>query len=96
MTVNPAAAQIVSQRLSDANISEADRLIVVHVSAGNPFRRWPLESFAALIADLAARSERHRIVLTAGPSDRAAAARVVEAARRRLGDAERRSHRRVR
>ena len=87
MMVNAAATQAVARRLTAANISGAERLIVVHVSAGNPFRRWPLDSFAALVADLATRDARNRIVLTAGPSDRAAAARVVAAARLRLGDA---------
>jgi lipopolysaccharide heptosyltransferase II len=84
MIVDAVSARTVAQRLSDANVSASDRLIVVHVSAGNPFRRWPPDSFAALVADLAARDARHRVVLTAGPSDRAAAARVIEAARRRL------------
>jgi lipopolysaccharide heptosyltransferase II len=84
MAVDAVAAQTVAQRLSETNVSAEDRLIVIHVSAGNPFRRWPLDSFSALVADLAARDARHRVVLTAGPSDRAAAARVIEAARRRL------------
>ena len=85
MTSDAAAARTVAQRLRDANVSAGDRVIVVHVSVGNPFRRWPTDSFAALVADLAARDARHRVVLTAGPSDRAATAGVIEAARRRLG-----------
>ena len=28
-------------------------IVVVHVSAGNPFRRWPIEHFVALIVKLA-------------------------------------------
>ena len=60
-------------------------LAVVHVSAGNPFRRWPESSFAALVAGLAASDDRRRIVLSSGPSDRLAADRIADAARRELG-----------
>jgi ADP-heptose:LPS heptosyltransferase len=61
------------------------RLIVLHVSAGNPFRRWPEEAFAAATMALAANDANRRIILTAGPSDRAAAARIAAQTRRRLG-----------
>jgi ADP-heptose:LPS heptosyltransferase len=87
MTTDAGIAATVAERLKGANVAAGDRLIVIHVSAGNPFRRWPADSFAALVADLAGRDARHRVVLTAGPSDRAAAAHVIAAARRRL-DAE--------
>jgi ADP-heptose:LPS heptosyltransferase len=63
----------------------SDALVIVHVSAGNPFRRWPEEAFVALVAALAGGSAGRRIILTAGPSDRAATARVASQARRRLG-----------
>ncbi len=41
MAANPEADARVAQRLQDAGVSADHRLIVVHVSAGNPFRRWP-------------------------------------------------------
>ena len=44
-------------------------IVVVHVSAGNPFRRWPAESFVELICRLASRDPQRRIILTSGPSD---------------------------
>ncbi|MFN8059619.1 MAG: glycosyltransferase family 9 protein [Vicinamibacterales bacterium] len=58
-------------------------LIVLHVSAGNAFRRWPTAHFAALVAALAARGDRG-IIITAGPSDREAADAVRAAAALRV------------
>jgi ADP-heptose:LPS heptosyltransferase len=55
------------------------------MSAGNPFRRWPEESFVNLVHALSAASPRRRLILSSGPSDRAAAGRIVAAARARLG-----------
>src|SRR5262249_13617868 len=73
MPADPAVAASVHARLQDAGIAADDRVIVVHVSAGNPFRRWPIESFAALIAALVAVDPRRRVVVTSGPAGRAAA-----------------------
>ena len=55
----------------------------MHVSAGNPFRRWPAASFAAVAAALA-RTPNHRVIVTSGPSEREAAAAVITAARQLL------------
>jgi lipopolysaccharide heptosyltransferase II len=85
MAVDPDAVATVAARLSAAGVEPADRMVVVHVSAGNPFRRWPIEHFAALISGLA-RSPDRRIVVTSGPSERGAAARVVAAARASLDE----------
>jgi ADP-heptose:LPS heptosyltransferase len=57
----------------------------VHVSARNPFRRWPEASFAATIAALAGAARDRRVVVIGGPSDRDAAGRVIDAARARAG-----------
>ena len=73
-------------RLTAAGLLERDRLIIVHVSAGNPFRRWPEAAFVETITALAGRDDRRRIVLSSGPSDRSAASRIAAAARARLGD----------
>jgi ADP-heptose:LPS heptosyltransferase len=70
-------------RLAGAGIGEGDELIVLHVSAGNLFRRWPEAFFAQTAAALASRPRR-RVVLSSGPSDRAATARIAAAARRGL------------
>ena len=81
MSVDAAARARLEARLAGFGASQERQLVVLHVSAGNPFRRWPESSFADLAANLAGGA--HRLVLvTSGPSDHAAAARVVAAARR--------------
>ena len=77
----------VAQRLQASGVTAQHELVVVHVSAGNPFRRWPEPAFTALVAGLAAASTARRIVLSSGPSDRDAAARIAAAARQVLGPA---------
>src|SRR5207244_10771502 len=57
----PAAA--VADRLARAGVRSDDRIVVVHVSAGNPFRRWPIEHFVSLVARLAADAAARRLVL---------------------------------
>jgi ADP-heptose:LPS heptosyltransferase len=79
----------VDRRLHALGIRAEHELAVVHVSAGNPFRRWPAESFVELVVQLASANRRRRVLLTSGPSEQAAARRVAEAARSRLGGAER-------
>jgi lipopolysaccharide heptosyltransferase II len=85
MPADPAAAARVDARLRAAGISSAHPLVVVHVSAGNPFRRWPESHFVALLTALIRRDPSRRIIITAGPSDAAAARRVADEARRQAG-----------
>jgi lipopolysaccharide heptosyltransferase II len=87
MPVDAAAVERVDARLRAAGISVDAPLIVLHVSAGNPFRRWPAEAFAAAAAALASADRSRRIIITSGPSEAAAAESVAEDARRRAGDA---------
>jgi ADP-heptose:LPS heptosyltransferase len=56
-------------------------MVVIHVSAGNPFRRWPEMAFAELAARLVDEDDRRWVVITSGPSDAAAAARVLARSR---------------
>jgi lipopolysaccharide heptosyltransferase II len=77
----------VARRLEAAGVTSAHEIIVVHVSAGNPFRRWPEPAFTLLVTGLAAGSPNRRIVLSSGPSDREAADRIGAAARQALGPA---------
>jgi ADP-heptose:LPS heptosyltransferase len=81
MPVEPAAREALSRRLREAGVPAGARLVVLHVSAGNPFRRWPESSFAEVASGLADAGSDRWVVLTAGPSDRDAAARVITAAR---------------
>lgn len=87
MPLDADAVRRVDDRLERAGISRESPLIVCHVSAGNPFRRWPAESFAEAAAALATSNPSRRIIVTSGPSESAAAERVAEDARRRAGDA---------
>ena len=84
MEESPEAAAAVSRRLSDAGIGPAHRLVVIHVSAGNPFRRWPANHFVELALRLAANDANRRIILTSGPSEAEAARAIVAQARQRL------------
>ena len=56
---------------------------MVHVGAGNEFRRWPEEAFAQVIATFAAAGPKRRIILTTGPAqaDRADTIRLLAAAK---------------
>ena len=81
---DPAAAAAIDARLLSVGIGPGDPLVVIHVTAGNPFRRWPTESFVDLVVGLAQGDARRRILLTSGPSDVAAARLVADAARARL------------
>jgi predicted lipopolysaccharide heptosyltransferase III len=85
MGPDPAAVARVEDRLRAFGISPAHPVIVLHVSAGNPFRRWPESSFVTLIAALVRRDPSRRVVITSGPSDAAAALRVAGESRRLLG-----------
>lgn len=86
MALDADAARRVESRLSSAGVDARDRVIVMHVSAGNPFRRWPIASFASVATGLALDNARHRIVVTSGPSEHDAAGTVIAAARAALPD----------
>ena len=85
MAEDPAAAGQIDRRLEKAGFGPGHRLVVLHVSAGNPFRRWPQDSFATLIVELAKRDPARRFMITSGPSDADAAHAVAESARQGLG-----------
>jgi lipopolysaccharide heptosyltransferase II len=87
MPVDPGAAAAVADRLQRAGVAGRAPLIVMHVSAGNPFRRWPAASFASAAAALASSDASRRIIITSGPSESAAAESVAEEARRLAGTA---------
>jgi predicted lipopolysaccharide heptosyltransferase III len=86
MPLDAAAAARVDERLQDAGVADTARLAVLHVSAGNPFRRWPAERFAELAAGLASLPTSMRVIITSGPSEAEAAVRVATAARRLASD----------
>jgi ADP-heptose:LPS heptosyltransferase len=90
MPVDPAADAAVGRRLRDAGVNETHDLIVVHVSAGNPFRRWPEPAFVEVLVAMVRQGAGRRVIVSSGPSDREAAGRITAAARMALGpDAQR-------
>ena len=82
------AAARVERRLADAGIHPHHALVLVHVSAGNPFRRWPREHFAALVTQLARQDPNRRFLLTSGPSDATAARDIVSQVEQQGGAAD--------
>jgi ADP-heptose:LPS heptosyltransferase len=87
MAPDAAAVAEVAGRLSRAGVAGGDRLVVIHVSAGNPFRRWPAAHFVDLVVSLASGDPARRVVVTSGPSEGDAAGGVIAAARARLDPA---------
>jgi len=85
MPVDPSAASLLAARLLACHVTDEHALLVLHVSAGNPFRRWTPSSFAAVAAALAEDAPGRRIIVTSGPSDLEAATRVVREARTAAG-----------
>jgi ADP-heptose:LPS heptosyltransferase len=86
MAVRPAAATAVAAKLAGAGVdADRHRVIVLHVSAGGPFRRWPAASFVGLIAALVPREPDRRVVVVSGPSEHEAARLIGADARAALG-----------
>jgi lipopolysaccharide heptosyltransferase II len=87
MVADENTAAAVAARLRSTGLGSDSQLVVIHVSAGNPFRRWPIASFASVAAELAMSDERHYVIITSGPSEHDAAERVIAEARTRAGPA---------
>ncbi len=87
MPVDTPAAARVATRLEAAGVPATAPLVILHVSAGNPFRRWPAGSFARVAASLAQEDRARRIIITSGPSESDAAEAVAAEARDMAGDA---------
>ena len=85
MPKDAAAERRVDDRLRDAGIGQFHPLVVMHVSAGNPFRRWPADSFVQLLIDLARRDPLRRFMIAAGPADREAVGAIADSAQQALG-----------
>jgi heptosyltransferase I len=88
MVPAPAAVASAASKLSAAGVDPAaSPVIVVHVSAGNPFRRWPAASFAELLTALLTKDAGRRVVVVSGPSEHTAALEIGARTRAALGDA---------
>ena len=88
MVAPAAAAGSVAGKLSSAGVEPGRHpLVVVHVSAGNPFRRWPAASFVGLLSALLEADSARRVVVVSGPSERTAAQEIGARVRATLGGA---------
>jgi ADP-heptose:LPS heptosyltransferase len=85
MPLDPNADAAIGARLEAAGVTPEHELILAHVSAGNPFRRWSEPDFTTVLTTLAQAGPRRRIIVSSGPSDRAAADRITTAVRHALG-----------
>jgi heptosyltransferase I len=74
----------VDGRLQSNGIGSEAPVVVMHVSAGNPFRRWPVDRFAAVAARLVQDDPSRFVVLTSGPSDAGAADEAAREAQQQL------------
>ena len=83
MPLDQDAVASVERRLAEAGVNRHHEIVVVHVSARSPFRRWPIPSFVDTVVALATVPAR-RVIVTSGPSEQDAARHVIEAARARL------------
>lgn len=84
MAPAPEAVSSLAARLTRSGAKSDDRLVVLHVSAGNPFRRWPIASFGEVAAALIEGDPRIRVIVTSGPSESGVAERAATDARARL------------
>lgn len=82
MPLDPAAEARVAHRLNAAGVPGNARLAVLHVSAGNPFRRWPIDRFVELASALTSGEDPLHVVITSGPSEAEAARAVADGASR--------------
>ncbi|MBL8139433.1 MAG: glycosyltransferase family 9 protein [Acidobacteria bacterium] len=87
MTPGAEAERAAAARLAGAGVAADAPLVVLHVSASNPFRRWPRESFAQVAGALALANPRRRIMITAGPSETDAADAIAAGAAGAAGTA---------
>jgi ADP-heptose:LPS heptosyltransferase len=76
MREDPATSGRVGRRLEALAIGPSHELVVVHVGAGNEFRRWSEPAFADVVASLASERPNRRIILTTGPAQASRAEEV--------------------
>ena len=69
-------ARRVEQRCRALGLGPAHELIVMHVGAGNEFRRWPEASFGDVAAGLASGHPNRRIILSTGQAQASRAENV--------------------
>lgn len=84
MPADRAALGRVVERLSAEGVRDADKVIAVHVGAGNEFRQWPAASFGEVASELA-RGQHRAVVLVGAASDDRTIQEVARRARQGAG-----------
>ena len=90
MPVTEEARRSVDARLAALGVAAREEIVVVHVAAGNEFRRWPSHDFATVAGALAEGSARRWVLVLGSHADDPTVAHVVRAARMALGNEGRR------
>ncbi len=85
MPVDDAARQVVDGRLTAAGVRDGHQIVVMHVGAGNEFRRWPAASFAEVAAALTRGARARTLVVVGSVLDAVAIEEVVRRAGRETG-----------
>lgn len=81
MRVDDRARSAIIARLAGLGVGGDDEVVVVHVGAGNEFRRWPEASFADVATSLAGDSGRRAVVVIGSASEAPEVERVIAHAR---------------
>jgi len=87
MRADDRARASVEARLAALDVSADAEIVMLHVGAGNEFRRWPEESFAQVAAALAADHDRRVVVVIGSAGESGAVERVVAGSKRRIAGA---------
>lgn len=83
MPVTEESQRRTSGRLASLGIQGTDRIVVMHASAGNQFRRWPAASFSDVAARLV--TDRRWVIVLGSDADEATVHNIVSAARMAAG-----------
>jgi ADP-heptose:LPS heptosyltransferase len=83
MSDDDGARRDVARRLARAGIRTSHQLLVIHVGAGNEYRRWPEAAFVETVASLLAANPNRRVILTTGEAQAETCTRILALARRR-------------
>ena len=80
MPADDQARAAVSTKLEGLGIAATDAIVVLHVGAGNEFRRWPEASFAEVAAGMPRESPRRVVVVVGSTSEERTVTQVAEVA----------------
>lgn len=80
MPVPESVSATVAKRLEAIGVASTDEVVVMHASAGNEFRRWPVASFREVARALVNDRPSRRVIVLGGRADEALAAEIASGA----------------